>query len=479
MTHQIRSLKFLSLITSLSILFGLLVVPTSSVSAALTLGDLTVTPLTWNVIGLDSNDQSVGPDTFPVGARLCNNGDSPALNVQASFVWDGSHDYIDLRSGSYGTGGNPYPVVPTISNVAPDNCHDFYFEVVIDRTSAAFDSRAGYHIELNIPGLGTLSTPTPRELYVERLISQSRNATFEVRLDGVIIPPGGTMPLLLGGTYDITLVGYTATGGYEQIESYINFPNTIFSINEVTTTHSTIVDSTPDLLASSRLYADGCTWENNPDSLNYRSCLGTGKYGNVVTVTYNVTIIGVGGITENLNNLIYDFSGSSYHYNSDYPVDSRIAAIIDPTNLSITKDFVPGSITPGDSSIMTIRITNPNAGEISGVTFTDPFPTNVIVNGAPTLYNCGVSASAYMAGTTLHFVDGTLPANGTCVIKVPVTSAIIGTYVNTTDHVFVDSIDTGKFDDATLIVADQVRTCTPGQTLVTWTVPVGTPTRQI
>ena len=199
----------------------------------------------------------------------------------------------------------------------------------------------GYHIEFNIPGLGTLSTPTPRELYVERLISQSRNATFEVRLDGVMIPAGGTMPLLLGETYDITLVGYTATGGYEQIESYINFPNTIFSINEVTTTHSTIVDSTPDLLASSRLYADGCTWENNPNSLNYRSCLGTGKYGNVVTVTYNVTIIGVGGITENLSNLIYDFSGSSYHYNSDYPVDSRIAAIIDPTNLSISKTFVP------------------------------------------------------------------------------------------------------------------------------------------
>ena len=88
MTHQIRSLKFLSLITSLSILFGLLVIPTSSVSAALTLGDLTVTPLTWNVIGLDSNDVTVGPDTFPVGARVCNNGDSPAVNVQAAFSWD-------------------------------------------------------------------------------------------------------------------------------------------------------------------------------------------------------------------------------------------------------------------------------------------------------------------------------------------------------------------------------------------------------
>src|SRR5687767_14370757 len=31
---------------------------------------LTITPLTWNVIGLDSNRPATGPDTFPVGARV-------------------------------------------------------------------------------------------------------------------------------------------------------------------------------------------------------------------------------------------------------------------------------------------------------------------------------------------------------------------------------------------------------------------------
>ena len=31
---------------------------------------LDIEPLTWNVIGLDSNDETVGPNRFPVGARV-------------------------------------------------------------------------------------------------------------------------------------------------------------------------------------------------------------------------------------------------------------------------------------------------------------------------------------------------------------------------------------------------------------------------
>src|SRR5436190_9304555 len=36
---------------------------------------LTIAPITWGVIGLDSNDVTVGPNLFPVGARVCNTGD--------------------------------------------------------------------------------------------------------------------------------------------------------------------------------------------------------------------------------------------------------------------------------------------------------------------------------------------------------------------------------------------------------------------
>src|SRR4030042_7186006 len=61
---------------------------------------LSVTPITWNVVGLDSNDVSAGPNIFPVGIRVCNTGAEAATNVVSSFVWDSADPYIALRSGS-------------------------------------------------------------------------------------------------------------------------------------------------------------------------------------------------------------------------------------------------------------------------------------------------------------------------------------------------------------------------------------------
>ena len=52
--------------------------PQYSASAA---ANLTVTPLTWNVIGLDSNSPTSGPYRFPVGARVCNSGTTAAANA--------------------------------------------------------------------------------------------------------------------------------------------------------------------------------------------------------------------------------------------------------------------------------------------------------------------------------------------------------------------------------------------------------------
>src|SRR5678816_3685692 len=41
---------------------------------------LTVTPITWNMMGLDSNDVTKGPNVFPVGVRIANTGDVTATN---------------------------------------------------------------------------------------------------------------------------------------------------------------------------------------------------------------------------------------------------------------------------------------------------------------------------------------------------------------------------------------------------------------
>jgi len=61
-----------------------------------------------------------------------------------------------------------------------------------------------------------------------------------------------------------------------------------FQVEEVDTIYTAPPSGTKDML-----YADGCTWENNPLSPNYRSCLSTGKYGGDITVTYRVKILSV------------------------------------------------------------------------------------------------------------------------------------------------------------------------------------------
>lgn len=119
---------------------------------------LTITPITWNVVGLDSNDVTTGPNNFPVGARVCNTGDTDATNVTSAFVWDTANAFIDLRPGSK----TSYTGADAVATLAASACHDFYYEVQITRSASAYDQTRRYHITATADTLGTSSTTTPR-----------------------------------------------------------------------------------------------------------------------------------------------------------------------------------------------------------------------------------------------------------------------------------------------------------------------------
>jgi len=461
---------------ALFILLSLVLSPQAPARAAAV---LTIEPITWNVIGLDSNNVNVGPNHFPVGARVCNTGDTAALNVQATFVWDSTNTYINIRPGT-----SSALTLSSLSNVSPNNCYDFYFEVEVTRTPSAYNTTRRYHIDVSATGLSTISTPTPRELFVEYLISQSRNATTKIELstdngsNWNPFGPGDTMTLMVGSTYLIKLWGYTATNGYEQIETFISLPNTIFQTLSVTTTYT--ADTSSHVSSpSDKLYGNACNWENAPSSPNYRSCLDTGKVGGNITVTYKVKILSIPDNPldnpEALQSLIYDFSGSSYHYNSDFGGGPRTNIV----TASIAKSFSPKAIkaTPPETSTLTFTITNPGPAVISSVNFTDTLPTNVTIASTTVTYTgCGTpSPSSLTVGqSALSFSNITVNSLSTCTISVTVTASIVGTYVNTTGHLFIGTIDTGSYGTDTLIVTNQPpgpNTCTPRVTLATWTMP--------
>lgn len=408
---------------------------------------LTVTPATWNIIGLDSNSPAAGPRYFPVGVRVCS--DSTATNVTASFNWTSSNAYINLRSGS--------PSSLTIPSIPAGECRNAIFEVEVTRTAAAFDTARRYYISVN-----GLSSPTPRELYVEYLISQNRNAVSDIKLDGASVPFGGAMNLFVGSTYTISLIGSTATQGYEQLEAFINLPHTIFRINSISTSFSADTSNNIYSPGYPYLYLDGCTWENDPNSPNYMACLGTGKGGGNVRVDYNVTILGGGGTSQGVNSLLYDFSGSSFHYNADFSLAGFTVNVIDPTAATIAKSFLPSTIAPNGTSTLTLTLGNPTAGTITGTSITDAFPSGMTV-ASPLTYSttCGGSYSITDAsGGSLGVGDSgikisgaSIPAGSSCTLKVAVTSSSNGSYVNTTQNLFVnDGTDTGKTATATLTV---------------------------
>src|SRR5688572_29378349 len=467
-------------VSMVGILFGFIARPQYSAFAATT---LTITPISWNIVGLDSNNVNVGSNDFPVGARVCNTGAAVAVNVTATFVWDSANALINIRPGTN--------TALSVSSLAIGACTDFYFEVEVTRNPAAYDTTRRYHIAVTADGgASTGSTPTPRELYVEHLISQNRNTVSDIQY-GLTIPTltsvasGGTMSLLVGQTYYIRIVGATATQGYEQIESFITIPNTIFQVNSVTAAYPATDPTTPDLLAGSKLYADGCTWENDPNSPNYRSCLGDGKYGGNISVTYQVTILQAPSAPlvnpQALSTLIYDFSGSSYHYNSDFGVSMRYAYILDPSAVTIAKNFSPDPTSVGGISTLTFTLTNPTPVTQTSLNFTDTLPISpgamLVASPLTTTNTCGGTLTDNLGGALaagdpgIRLTGGALAAAGTCTVSVNVTVPVVGMYNNTSTNLFIGTLDTGDnaSDSLTVNTAPPGPSAVCGLTMAQWT----------
>ncbi|HYJ45376.1 MAG TPA: hypothetical protein VEV81_02100, partial [Pyrinomonadaceae bacterium] len=275
---------------------------------------LSITPNTWNVIGLDSNKLTDGPNVFPAGARVCNTGGTTLNNVVANFVWDSSNLNINLTDNS----------TASARTLAAGACVDFYFNVTVTRTNAVYGTARRFHITASADGTGTVSTPTPRELYVEQLVSQARND---------IISISGPTTVFVGNTYNYTVTATTAPGGYAQLEAFLYLSNIIFQVQNVSTTYSTPAGATND-----KVYADACGWDNNPLSGSYRSCIGPagysgGKAGDNISTTYTVKVLSTG--TTTISSVVYDFSGSSYHYNGDFGQDTiSVTALAPPITLT-------------------------------------------------------------------------------------------------------------------------------------------------
>ncbi|MBW6512939.1 MAG: DUF11 domain-containing protein [Desulfuromonadaceae bacterium] len=450
------------------VLHGAVLFGPGQASAAIT----SIEPITWNVIGLDSNSPMAGPNRFPVGARVCST--TVETGFPVTLFWETANPYIELTDSS----PNPVRI-----DIPAGGCADAYFEVAVQRTSAAFETARGYYISA-----GGLTTPRPRELYVKKLVSQGRNGIINLEYGTSLsnlasMPVGGSFSLIKGETYYIRMSSYTAPGGYEQLETFSTLPNTIFQVLSVNTTYT--ADTTTNVSSPhDQLYADACYWEDDPNDPNYMACNDSGKIGGSMTITYQVKIIDVVASAQPIYSLIYDLSGASYHYNSDYASGARNVFLVDPELVTINKRFSPGTITSGGVSTLSLTLTNPNSGTVSGIDVTDDL-TSVVVTPAGGVMavadplvvtnTCGgdlldANGNNLAAGATgLALTGASVPGYGSCSIILQVTADLEGTYENTADLSIADfttsAVASLTVDDTTIPRPMPPSSC-PGEEII-------------
>ena len=111
---------------------------------------------------------------------------------------------------------------------------------------------------------------------------------------------------------------------------------------------------------------------------------------------------------------------------------SAAAAAAQP---GFSKIFSPATIGPGSVSTLTFTIDNSGSpGGASSLDFTDDLPAGVTIAGTPLASTSGCGAADLMApagGGTITLSGGSVGANGSCTVKVDVTSSVPGVHTNT------------------------------------------------
>ncbi|MFL6247614.1 MAG: C25 family cysteine peptidase, partial [Thermoanaerobaculia bacterium] len=376
---------------------------------------LCIDPISWNIIGLDSNKPfpptSDGPDTFMVGARTCNKGATTLTNVVATYNTVGAvNPYINLADNS----------IISVAEIRPSRCEDFYFNGQITRVNAAFFTSQGYTVTATSGALSAV-TPANRSLYIEKLNSQNRNT-----VNGLT----GPTSLQVGGIYTFNVLWSTAPGGYEQLEHFVNLTNTSFRLLS-----SYSVYDQPVAAINTTIYADACGWDNNTLSPTYQTCAGPanypgGKTGGNVNTYFTVQILGATPVAgSQLRALIYDFSGSSYHYNTDF--NSGTAGLIvnasAAADLQVTIADSPDPVIPGGTITYTGTVTN--AG-LSPVTITDggslkiPIPPDTTFSSMTMPgWTCALASGVATCTPNSTFASGSSASYTLAVVVAPATTS--------------------------------------------------------
>jgi uncharacterized protein DUF11 len=117
--------------------------------------------------------------------------------------------------------------------------------------------------------------------------------------------------------------------------------------------------------------------------------------------------------------------------------------------LTMSKTFNPSTVQVGtQTTTMTVTITNPNAFTVTGINFSDTYPTGLVPNQVGA-YTCS-AGSAVFTGSGFSFGNVTLGPGASCNVPMIMHATIAGMIVNTTSQVTGTGVPAGGPASATL-----------------------------
>jgi len=225
-------------------------------------------------------------------------------------------------------------------------------------------------------------------LQVENLISQARNDVLSYTVIGGTQQPDGSWNVPQGSTFTVVVQAETAVNYQE-----ISVP--------------AIADPTGTLnpISTSFTYSQGTPSDDD---------IYTTNAGGSVTANYVYSATRVG--TLRLSQLIYDCSGNSFHYNSDYLIDSITINVVGSPNIVLSKRASPaGSISPGEVLTYTIDYRNNGSGAATNFVITDtvdPSLTGVTVLNGGT-FDSATKVVTWNVGTVAAGASGSVSFSAT------------------------------------------------------------------
>jgi uncharacterized repeat protein (TIGR01451 family) len=135
-------------------------------------------------------------------------------------------------------------------------------------------------------------------------------------------------------------------------------------------------------------------------------------------------------------------SGRTLARNGSVTLDTNAVTVahcaaVPPVPPTLSKAFNPATINAGDSSTLTITLSNADTSNATGAAFTDTLPLGVLISTPSITSNsCGGTLTATAGAGTFSLSNGVIPAitgttAGTCTVVVNVTAASAGIYLNT------------------------------------------------